>query len=187
MKILLSTGLAALLLATTAVARQKGPLFSPTVEISGDELVLNGQGVLRYKRIIPVYDAALYLPAAAEPAQALDSVVRRLEVVYRVGTRAKRFADAGDVVLARNYSPDAIGAIQDRLDRINALFPNPEKGDRCAITFVPNKGTELSFNGDSLGWIEGDDFGEAYFSIWLGEKPASRALRDDLLNLETNR
>ena len=162
-------------------------MFADKIDVSGAELVLNGQGVLRYKRIIPVYDAALYLPADTAPDEVLARITRRLVVVYRTGAKAKRFADAGDTVLARNVSPAAIGAIQERLDRINALYPDPEKGDRCAITFVPGKGTELSFNGKSLGWIEGDDFAEAYFSIWLGEQPASTALRDDLLNPETVR
>ena len=171
---------------TGVQASQGGTLFSATYEGEGQALLLNGQGVLRYKRIIPVYDAALYLPADTPAQGALGPVMKRLVVVYRVGTQAKRFADAGDVVLSRSYSQDDLGALQGRLDRINALYPDPEKGDRCAITFVPGKGTELSSNGASLGWIEGDDFAEAYFSIWLGEKPASNALRDDLLSPETN-
>ena len=170
-----------------ARAGRGGELFPSEVQVSDNQLILTGRGVLRYKRIIPVYDAALYLPAGVGPDRALDRVARRLEVVYRTGARAKRFADAGDIVLARSFPPETLNVLQDRLDRINSLYPDPEKGDRCAITYVPDKGTELSFNAASLGWIEGDDFAEAYFSIWLGDHPASTALRDHLLDPETVR
>lgn len=155
----------------TATQDAKG-LFPPAVEIQGRRFLLSGTGVLRYLRMIPIYDAALYTA---------DNGARRIEVVYRVSAKAEQFAKAGDEVLARTFNANEIEALAERLDRINSWYPDPQKGDRCAITYIPEKGTELTFNGESLGRIEGTDFADAYFSIWLGEDPACPRLRSALL------
>ena len=147
--------------------------FMDSLQIDGHAFELNGVGVLRYARFLPVYDAALYLG---------DSGAKRLEVVYRVNAKAKQFAVAGEKILARNYSPGELAPVQERLDQINSWYPDPEKDDRCAITYVPGKGTELTFNEKLLGTIPGEDFARLYFSIWLGDDPACPRLRKDLLN-----
>jgi hypothetical protein len=36
-------------------------------------------------------------------------------------------------------------------------------------------------NGESKGTIEGADFAQALFSIWLGQKPVSKSLKVALL------
>lgn len=174
---------AGLLLAigTSADARRSRDLFPPRATTEGRPLFLQGVGVLRVKGLIPVYDAALYLPEGIAPGEALGPVPKRLEVVYRVGAEARRFAEAGDRILTASLSRDRLAGIQERLDQINRLYPDPRKGDRCSLTYVPGRGTELRFNGESLGWIPGDDFAELYFSIWLGRQPASASLRDALL------
>jgi len=157
-------------------------LFSPEVDYSGETFVLHGQGTLKYKRIISVYDAALYLPPDLAPNQALDDIPRRLEVVYRVAAKADRFAEAGNDVLQRLIPSEQLDAMRGRVDRIHAWFPDHKKGDRCAITYIPGRGTELTYNGESLGVIEGPDFAYAYFSIWLADDPACPRLRDALLS-----
>jgi uncharacterized protein (DUF2062 family) len=153
----------------------EAPDFPPTVSIRGEDLRLQGVGVLRYKRLISVYDAALYRG---------DGGAQRLDVLYRVNARAEQFEKAGEDVLVRNYAPGELAPFQDRLRLINTWYPDPKKGDRCTLTFFPGQGTELTFNGTSLGVIPGDDFARLYFSIWLGEDPASVSLRNQLLNGE---
>jgi chalcone isomerase-like protein len=54
-------------------------------------------------------------------------------------------------------------------------------GDRYALTYVPDVGTELRLNEESLATIPGEDFAEAYFGIWLGDQPLDEGLRDKLL------
>ena len=86
------------------------------------------------------------------------------------------------MVLERNYPASKLSTLRERLDQINAWYPDPQRGDRCAITYIPGRGTELSYNGQTLGLIEGADFAEAYFSIWLGDDPACPRLRRALLD-----
>jgi len=147
--------------------------FIDSLLIDGRTFELNGVGVLRYARFFPVYDAALYLGEAG---------AKRLEVVYRVNAKAIQFAKAGAKILARNYSSDELAPLQERLDQINSWYPDPEEDDHCAITYLPGKGTELTFNGELLGTVPGEDFARLYFSIWLGNNPACPRLRKDLLN-----
>ena len=186
--IMLNLGLAMFLVAGTGTAHgwaeEPRSGFPARLEAEGERLRLAGTGLLRYKRIIPVYDAALYLGAEVRPEQALEDVPKRIEVRYRVGADAERFTRAGDDVLARAFSEEELAGIRARLEELNSWYPDPEPGDRCAITYVPGRGTELEFNGRSMGRIEGEDFARMYFAIWLGDEPASKALRRDLLGQE---
>ena len=63
-------------------------------------------------------------------------------------------------------------------------YPDARNGDRCAIQYIPGYGTELTHNGRLMGLFPGADFARIYFSIWLGDRPASVRLRNDLLNTQ---
>lgn len=136
---------------------------------------------LKYKRLFPVYEAALYLSAGTKADAVLQDVPKRLEVVYRFNTQAERFNKAGEHILDRQFSDRERAALQERLDRINSWYPDPRAGDRCAIIYLPGRGNRLSYNGRVLGTIAGEDFGRAYFSIWLGKDPACKRLKKNLL------
>ncbi len=56
-----------------------------------------------------------------------------------------------------------------------------EPNDVSQISFTPNLGTELIFNGRRLGkTIVGDDFGEIMFSIWFGPKPLAPKVKSSI-------
>ena len=173
--------LCCLLLPVEGWAERSEPLFEPSKELEGVRLDFVGGGILRYKGLFPVYDCALYLEKGTSPGNVLDPSALRLEFVYRVNAEADRFHAEGLRVLARNFDQASIESIKERLDRINTLFPDARKGDRCALTYIPGRGTELTYNGESLGVIEGEDFARMYFAIWLGEKPASKRLKKALI------
>ncbi len=54
-------------------------------------------------------------------------------------------------------------------------------GDRYAFTYLPERGTELSLNGEPLGTLPGVDLAKALFAIWLGEVPLDDSLKQALL------
>ena len=58
--------------------------------------------------------------------------------------------------------------LQSRIDNLAALYRDVKPGDRYALTYIPDEGTTLSLNGETLGSIPGDDFARAVFAIWLG-------------------
>lgn len=164
--------------------RARDVTFAEEAEVREKRMTYRNRGTLKYKRLISVYEAALYIEEGAPTTNALADVARRVEVVYLVNARAKRFCDAGARTLQKAWSDQELSAVQERLDRINALYPDARKGDRCAITYSPGFGTELTYNEKSLGVIKGDDFARIYFSIWLGDKPADKNLRNALLSTE---
>lgn len=164
-----------------AAARIDGVTFSPDVKLESLTLNLRGMGILHYKIFFKVYAAALYVDAAAMDKDPLDDIAKRIEVHYKVEAKAKDFIDAGDRALKQAFDAKTLETVASRLTALNSWYPDPKPGDRCAVTYVPGKGTELSFNGQSLGIIPGADFARVYFSIWLGDKPADAGLRKGLL------
>ena len=131
--------------------------------------------------LFDVYVAGLYLPPDVEPSRVLDDVPKRIEFHYLVSIDGKDFGPAGEKILRRGLSEEALAPLADRLARIRAAYRDVEPGDRYALTYVPGRGTELSMNGQPILTIEGADFARAYFSIWLGEKPLDDGFRKNLL------
>ena len=78
----------------TSIQIEARDLFAPRRSIDHRSFSLQGQGVLKLKRILPIYDAALYVPGDFAKSSVLDDIPKRLEVVYRVGAKAERFARA---------------------------------------------------------------------------------------------
>ena len=171
--------------AAEAATRVSKPAFPESVVIGDRTLRRQGTGVLKFKKVIALYDAALYLAEDGQPGKALQDVPKRIEVFYRVNAKAERFNRAGQKVLEKNFAGAELEAVRDRLKQMESWYPDARKGDRCAIQYIPGTGTELTHNDMSLGVVPGADFARLYFSIWLGDQPASKGLRNDLLNLES--
>jgi chalcone isomerase-like protein len=76
-----------------------------------------------------------------------------------------------------NNSKDALPQLKPRLDQLAKMIPDVQKGDEIDLTFVPDKGTQVSVRGTSTGTIEGRDFADALFSVWLGPNPVQEDLK----------
>ena len=179
---LLCAALAAWPAASRAGVAAAGPVgFESELEVAGTPLRLTGAGVFRWRWIVKVYAAALYAPAgSARPDPSADEP-RRLEFRYLVPIERADFGRAADALLSRNVPAEALAPLRARLDRLHAAYVDVQAGDRYALTYVPGRGTELTYNGRPLALIEGADFARAYFAIWLGPEPIDAGLREDLL------
>lgn len=132
------------------------------------ELIPAGSGYYRYRGIIKIYDARLFLPAGLAPGSALLDVPKRLEITYARSFTAEQIREAGDGVLRKLHAAEKLQGLRPRIDAINALYGAVKIGDRYELEYRPGIGTELRYNGNAMGIIPGADFAEAYFSIWLG-------------------
>jgi len=159
----------------------EGVSFPLLYEGEGFSLRLHNAALLRYKIVFRGYVVALYLPDGADPESALGPVPKRLEFSYFWKIPGPEFGQAGEEILTRNVDRQTVTALRERLDSINRAYKDVKPGDRYALTYRPGKGTELSFNGKPLVFVEGDDFAAAYFSIWLGKKPIDEDLKNELL------
>jgi hypothetical protein len=162
-------------------AEIEGVIFEDRVLAHDVPLVVAHVGLLRWKVVFRGYVAALYLAEGSSPDAWSSDVPKRLELVYFWPIAGKAFGRTGEEILARNVSSQEIAGLRTRLDRIASLYPDVRAGDRLSLTYVPGVGSELAWNGNVLGELEGADFAAAYFAIWLGREPMSAPLRDQLL------
>lgn len=146
------------------------------------EWVLRGLGLVRVRMLFRGYVAALYLAPGVSSPHALEDVPRRLEIEYFWGLDASQFATATNEGIRKNVSAAQWRTLEPRIQRFNTLYVDVEPGDRYALTYLPNRGTELTHNGRPLGTIPGTDFAAALFAIWLGSEPFDAALKRQLLD-----
>ena len=85
------------------------------------------------------------------------------------------------MLLERSLSSREYRELEPKIRELLALYRDVKPGDRDTLTYLPDRGTELALNGESLGQIVGDDFSRAVFGIWLGEDSISPSLRYQLL------
>lgn len=161
----------------------KGVSLPVSMELDGKKLQLNGLG-LRTKVVFKVYVGGLYLEKTSKDGMeiAASEQVKRIDLVFL------RSVDGADVAKAiadgfTNNAGDALPAIKERIARFEKLIPDVKKGDKLSFTYRPGKAVEVEAAGKVAGAIEGKDFADALFRVWLGPKPSDKALRDGLLGL----
>ncbi len=156
--------------------------FADSVRAGGAALPLHGVGLLRYKKFIKAYVAALYLDSSVNSRDVLSDVAKRLEIEYFWKISGPDFGKTANQIMARTHPADELSPIRPRIDQLHALYRDVKPGDRYALTYLPGVGTELALNGKPIVTIPGADFASVYFAIWLGEKSGSDSLRVQLLS-----
>ncbi len=137
-----------------------------------------------YRMFFKLYDAAFYTNAMQ--TKNIDKLLNGenallLEFNYLLKIKKSVILESSEKILPNNMTPADLVSIQERVDQINAVYRTVGKGDRSALSYTPGEGTILWINGEPMITIEGADFAQLYFRIWLGEKPISKAMRDALL------
>ena len=172
----------ALLAAVPAMAAEVAGVTMPdSVSVAGRTLRLTGMGV-RTKFFMKVYVAGLYLERPTKDAAAAISG----EQGKRVNLRMVRGLDRAKITEAisdgfQKNSRAQLPALKARLDRLNGMIPDLESGDQILLTYLPGKGTAVAVRGSEKGIIEGKDFADALFAVWLGREPVDSGLKAALL------
>ncbi len=163
-----------------------GVKYPPTAVVAGNTLALNGAGI-RYKFIIKVYTAGLYLASKQGTPEAVLAApgAKRMHVVMlrdidanelgRLFTRGMQ-----DNAPREEFSKSIPGTL-----RMADIFSAKKKlvvGDNFSIDWVPGVGTTVLVNGKVQGEpVKEPEFFNALLRIWLGGSPADRMLKDALL------
>jgi len=158
-----------------------GVVMPETVPAAGKTLRLNGMG-LRTKLIFKVYVAGLYLENPTHDAAAAIAS----DQVKRVDLRLLRNLSRSQVTEAivegfEKNSRAQMPTLKARLDRFASMIPDVRDGDRLTLTYIPAKGTIVSVKGTEKGTIEGKDFADALFAVWLGKNPVQGDLKKAML------
>jgi len=158
-----------------------GVSLPETTTVEEKTLKLNGAG-LRKKAVFKVYVAGLYLETPSRDAGAVISSdqVKRMQLSILRSLDHSKITEAISEGFEKN-SKGEFPALKARLDRLNSMIPNVEKGDQILLTWVPGKGTMVAAKNLEKGVIEGKDFADALFSVWLGANPVQEDLKKALL------
>ena len=183
---------AILLLAVFAVgmflyaAELEGVTLADHATIGSAKVVLNGMGV-RVKKIafigIKVYVAGLYLPTKASDAGQIISADEPKQIVMHFlykNVETKKLVEGWNEGFEKN-SPSQMAALKARIDTFNGYWSDMKTGDEAVLAYEPGVGTKVTIKGKEMGVIEGKDFAEALFAIWLGPNPPNEDLKKGLL------
>lgn len=161
-----------------------GVPLEPVVSVNGQALALNGAG-LRTKVFFKVYVGALYVRAKSTDAYALldsrDPWRMRLQLLRDLDaeTLLGALRDGFDANLTATEKLAQAGNI-DQFSVIMRRIGNSKKGDVVILDFGNDRIT-VNVGGESRGTVEGQGFGRAILSIWLGEHPVDADLKKALL------
>ena len=169
-------------LAAPALARDvHGVALPETVEVAGRTLHLNGAGVRR-RFFVDVYVIGLWVERPSTERRAIldaDSP-RRIEIHLLRDVSAEQMGGAVTTAF-RASAGDAMPSLEERLARLQTLLRAAHAGDTTTLTWIPGRGTVVADDGHEAGTIEGKDFADALFSVWIGTRPVDGGLARALL------
>jgi len=177
-----SLALALLLAALPASALEIAGVKVPeSIPVEGKTLLLNGAG-LRTKSFlkVKVYVAGLYVTQRSTDAAAVVA----LDAPKVIRMTLLRDVDRSSMLGAlkdgfESNSPNQAAALAPKLALVEASFPAEFKeGQVFIVTYVPGQGTTLGVEGAKGLTVEGKDFADAMFRVWLGPKPTDGGLED---------
>ncbi len=159
----------------------KGVTLPDTVTLEGKTLKLNGMG-LRTKAIFKVYVAGLYVENPVTDSDAIFAAdsLRRVDLVMKRDLKKSTISEAISAGIERN-SKDQLPALKERLDCVIAGVPDLSEGQVLSIFYIPGKGTSVQGAGGPAVTVEGKDFADAIFKVWLGKNPVDDDLKKSLL------
>lgn len=167
------------LLATTALA---SALFPQRVEVFDRSLDKLGEYRYVYGIFFDVYEAALFTEPGADASDVLNA-----EKAFHLQFRYLREIDKSIILqsanrmLEKNLTEEERKSIDERVEKINEAYTTVRDGDTSSLTYKPGIGTTLTINNEPVITIEGQDFAQLYFRIWLGEQAISSSLKENLL------
>jgi hypothetical protein len=163
-----------------------GVRFTNTVNVAGQNLQLNGAGI-RYKFVIKVYAAGLYMQGKANTPQAVLAAPgpKRLQVVMLRDIDANELGKLFTRGMQDNSSREEFGKSIPGTLRMSDIFSAKKRlaaGESFSVDWVPGRGTVVLVNGQQQGApIVEPEFFKALMLIWLGPRPADLGLKDALL------
>lgn len=169
-----------------AAVNVEGVPFDDAARVAGRELLLNGTG-LRSVFVIKGYVAGLYLPERAKNAAVVLGMKgpKRLQIHPLRDVGADTFIHALNDGIHRNQTEIQVQKLADRLTQLEDAMRqigSTKRGDTINFDYAPDAGTTISINGVArTKAIPGEDFYQAVLSIFIGNSPVDRDLKNGLL------
>lgn len=169
------------LLASLAFAGSLAGVTLPDkAEVGGQTVTLNGMG-LREKYFIDVYVGALYMQHPTHDGKAAIAANEPKRIVmhfiYEV-PREKLLETFRESVGAQAEA----AAVTAETERLYGWMPEVMKpGEQIVLDYVPGTGTTVKVKGRTMGTIPGETFGRVIWTVYLGPKPPTEAVKAGML------
>ena len=166
-----------------------GVRYAPTATVAGSTLPLNGAGT-RFKFVVRVYTAGLYLGAKATTPEAAFAAPgsKRLHVVMLRDIDANELGKLFTRGMRDNAPRETFSKSIGGTLRMADIFSAKKKllaGESFSVDYVPGVGTTVLVNGKAQGEpVREPEFFTALLSIWLGPNPPDDGLKAALLGQE---
>ncbi len=171
-------------LAVPVAAREIADVSVPeTIKLeNGIPLQLNGAGI-RYKLFFKIYIAQLYMQYPSSNIEKIieDKGFKRVVMHFLYDeVSSEKLVEGWNIGFDGNCDEEQLANLKTRIADFNGMFNDVKRGDEILLDYVPEKGTEVIIRGESKGVITGKDFNDSLLLIWLGQKPVSSDLREEL-------
>jgi hypothetical protein len=163
-----------------------GVKYEDTADVRGSKVQLNGAGT-RYKTIIKVYTAGLYLTRKATTPEEVTASpgAKRMHIVMLRDIDSSELGKLFTRGVEENMSKADFSKLVPGLLRMSQIFSDQKKlvaGDAFTVDWIPGTGTIVSVKGVPQGEpFKEPEFYHAMMGIWLGKLPADWKLKDALL------
>ncbi len=168
-------------------AEVEGVRLADQVRVAGQALLLNGAGI-RYRAVIRVYAAGLYLPRKTSSADEIlkaGSAPRRLQLTMLRDIDGAEFGKLFYRGMEANMDKGSFAKLVPgvlRMSQVFSDFKRNKAGDVIDIDWVPGTGMLIHVNGQQASDpFKEPEFFSALLRIWLGPNPPSWQLKDALL------
>ncbi len=174
--------------AANAVVEVASVKLEETTKVANTPLVLNGAGI-RYKTIIKVYVAALYLTEKKSTPADITALPgpKRMQLIALRDISSEQFGQNFMDGISRNSAKAERTNFVNQLLKFGEMFaglPELKKGDVINMDYIPGVGTVATINGKKVAEPFPDvAFYNAFLRIWLGPEPAYGPLKPQLLGV----
>lgn len=163
-----------------AFASTNKAYFEKKIVDDGVTMALQGLG-RKHFLFMKIFIAAFYIDQDVDIEQAMDFVAKRVEVWYFYPIAGEKLSTYTYDKMKDNLSATQFAQLADELDLMRTYFPDLKSGDRYALSYIPGVGTKFVYNGRELGVIDDPVFAEGIFSVWIGQDPMDKGIRDQIL------
>lgn len=150
------------------------------------DLILNEEGLCEWGLFkVDLYRATLYLEEKCkDPDKIINSnKAKSIHLCFVRSLTKGQLQKAYSAAFEAN-ARESLPQYVKRLNQLNDMMEDVDKGDSLIISYVPGKGTEVQIKGRKKGKIKGADFGVMFFKLYLGEFPPSKELKNGLLGIK---
>ena len=145
------------------------------------DLKLQGAGLLRKGLFFKIYVGALYIENVNHLENILAQVPKRIDIHYFHHTPKKLMIRVANKSLKRNLSAQQYNDLLPKIGKLHDAYLNGKKGSFASLIYRPNEGLTYAFDNEPVVSIPCDEFANAYFKVWLGDHPSSRAVKKAML------